>query len=891
MPGMFTMSPEVQAYSSQQQQQQQQGPEALEQMFRQRFSSMAYQVMFTRFADIAPNIVTFKILEQDADLGDALGVFIVVQDGSTLYIPVVLSDSQLKPMEVMYSKTLGVFLPLSTAWMQEVQRMAISEMGKGQDMPAGATTDVNIRNLVNPPTAEYGRVGYASDHEDGLYRMFTQLTKKASLGEPQFLSILRGAPKVALDGLKLAFEQRPETFAKLAACYGKTALISAFREGYSKYAELLTFAKTACVKSLEEEGSLRILTKTASKDEIRSVFGKQAGEAFSTILQSGMVVKDTRRGLDKIAVDIEGTIRLQTPGPGAGWMRIYSYDGPAENFLVIPVVQGATSTGWGNDYYETGTDTSRAGERAKEYLAISKDMSKVFVSNRLVGDPVAPDKKNGLDNSPAVKALRFGKTPNVKAYGFYLNASSAGLTCTAPFEVTEVTKSDGTTAVRGDYNVTYIQGPKDDVLRGKITVTKDDSGGTRVFLPKDASFIQISTPTGKPSWRYREDMRVYAKSIITDPTRFRSWVKGIFRDAGAEVANVKSAGVREWWIGGHNMPFSRPDALHKVASQYHISVSDAERVLDNAQKYGHANTYILGKVAMDRLAEVLQKLSAEQPQAQEQPNAGRPDDSAQMGGAPQAPQAPPPAGGDPGAPEAQAATPPAPISPTDLAIGEALQSLYQQNQLTQQQNQAQMQQMQQKMDLEAKQNQMLVQVLQGIQQRSVALSQGSGGQIPLGAEQSPLVAGQAIAPTPPPEPPPPAVMEPGQLTPEKVQQQVNPEFVDQAAALNDQGVMDAGAVAMLASAPVFQDITSAYIPQLEKSLDSIGRILLTLWIKERETKQGIGDESFVQLEDRMRNLFKNMGELVLQLNRYGTAQNPADPYQQQQQQGLAGQPG
>jgi hypothetical protein len=892
MPGMFTMSPEVQAYGSQQQQGQQQGPEALEQMFRQRFSSMAYQVMFTRFADIAQNIVTFKVLDQDADLGDALGVFIVVQDGSTIYIPTVLSDSQLKPMEVLYSKNLGVFLPLSTAWMQEIQRLSVSEMGKSQDMPPGATTDVNIRNLVNPPTAEYGRVGYAEDVEAGLHRMFTQLTKKASLGEPQFLNVLRNSPRVALDGLKLAFEKNPNMFAKLASCYGKTPLIEAMRDGYYKADSLYMAAKTACVTLLEKEGQLNILTKTASKEEIRRVFGKQAGEAFSTMLQQGVAIKDTRKGLDKIAVDVEGTIKLQGPGPGAGWLRIYSYDGPAENCLVVPVLETPSKWDTIHEVRETH-EPSFPKHKHPKYLVISKDLSKVFVSENVAGDPIFPDKKNGLETSKALKALSSGGKPAVKAYGFFINASNAGITATCPLQVKEIMKANGTTTILSDEGVAYIQGPKDEALRGKMIVTHTEAGRTNVFLPKEARFVTI--PGGSEDeaiWKYQDKMRQFSKSIITDHTRFRAWMKNIFKEAGASVAGVKSAGVNEWWIDGNSTPFAMADALHKVASSYHLTVEDAAKVLDNAQKYGHANTYILDAAAMNKLAGVLQKLSAEQPQSQEQPNQGRPDDKAPVGGG-GGHAAPPPAGGDPGMGDGQASPPPpSPISPTDLAIGEALQSLYQQNQMTQQQNQASMQQMQQKMEMEAQQNQMLVQVLQGIQQRSMALSQGSGGQIPLGAEQSPLVAGQAIAPTPPPEPPPPAVMEPGQLTPDKVQQQVNPNFVDQAAAMNDQGVMDAGAIAMLSSAPVFQDITSAYIPQLEKSLDSIGRILLTLWIKERETKQGVGDEAFVQLEDRMRNLFKNMGELVLQLNRYGSAQNPADPQQQQQaQQGVQGQPG
>lgn len=96
--------------------------------------------------------------------------------------------------------------------------------------------------------------------------------------------------------------------------------------------------------------------------------------------------------------------------------------------------------------------------------------------------------------------------------------------------------------------------------------------------------------------------------------------------------------------------------------------------------------------------------------------------------------------------------------------------------------------------------------------------------------------------------------------------------------------MDAGAIATVAAAPIFQDITSVYAPQLEKSLDNLGRVLLTLWIKERETKQNIGDAATIQLEEKLRTMFKSMGELVLQLNRYSAAQSPTETQTQLQQQ-------
>lgn len=870
MPGMFTMSPEVQAYGNQQQQPQ--GPEAMDQMFRQRFSEMAYQTVFTRFPDLAPNIVSFKVLEQDSEQGDALGVFIVSQDGAILYVPVVLVDSRMKPLEILYSKDLGVFLPLTRDWVQEVIRLSLGDMGRGQDMPPGATTDVNIRNLVNPPTAEYGRVGYASDLEAGIGRMLVQLTKQAETTEPQFLNVLRSAPRVALDGLKLAFEKNPQMAAKLAAAYGKTALVEAIQSGYTK-----------CAAAIPERpaGKLSILTKTASKDDLKRVFGKSAGDAFYNIRKMGMAILDERDSLKKMAVDVEGVVRLQGAGPGANWMRVYSYNAPITEYLVVPIKtrsNGPLESEW--SYY----DRSHTDNQAKPYLAISSDLTKVFPSRNIAGDIIAPLGDKKLGKSKAGKLLSDkGDTPSVNAWGFFLNPSPKGLEASQLLKVTSVTNDGGVTQVctsecGADFNdgdVSFILGDKDDALRGNMVFARQGSDKVVCYLPKDAKFVQLGTVnTWKDMSKKREECQKWEKNIITDPTRFKTWLKSVFKTAGAEVANVKSAGVNNWWVGGLNTALTLPEALHKVATDYQIAVPEALKVLSNAQKYGHANTYILDKVAMDRLSEFLYKISAEQPQTEEQPNPGAPEE---------APEQKDPAQQDPQAPAAAPA--PAPIAPTDLAIGEALQQLQQQNQMSQQQNQAQMQQLQQKMDMEMQQSQALVQILQGIQQRSVALSQATGGQIPAGAEQSPAVAAQAIAPIPPEEPPPPASMGPEEsFSPEQVAQQINPNFVDQAADLNDQGIMDAGAIATIAAAPIFQDISSIYVPQLEKALDNLGRVMLTLWIKERETKQNIGDNATIQLSEKLRTMFKNMGDLVLQLNRYGSTQSPMEQQTQIEQQ-------
>jgi hypothetical protein len=61
-------------------------------------------------------------------------------------------------------------------------------------------------------------------------------------------------------------------------------------------------------------------------------------------------------------------------------------------------------------------------------------------------------------------------------------------------------------------------------------------------------------------------------------------------------------------------------------------------------------------------------------------------------------------------------------------------------------------------------------------------------------------------------------------------------------------------------------MVSTYIPNLEKSLDNIGRVLLTLWMDESKIKEDIGDETYIGLEDNLRTVFKGLGQLILKIN-------------------------
>ena len=128
--------------------------------FEQQFGQMAYQAFSAKFPDLMNDVVTFKVLDTDLETSTAMGAFVIERNGEFIYAPVVLSDNQLKPFDLMYVKSKDIFLPLTMDWLDEVSKTTLASLGEGAKLPETVATDVDIRNIVVPPTT--GRYSYAS---------------------------------------------------------------------------------------------------------------------------------------------------------------------------------------------------------------------------------------------------------------------------------------------------------------------------------------------------------------------------------------------------------------------------------------------------------------------------------------------------------------------------------------------------------------------------------------------------------------------------------------------------------------------------------------------------------------------------------------------------------
>jgi len=95
---------------------------------------------------------------------------------------------------------------------------------------------------------------------------------------------------------------------------------------------------------------------------------------------------------------------------------------------------------------------------------------------------------------------------------------------------------------------------------------------------------------------------------------------------------------------------------------------------------------------------------------------------------------------------------------------------------------------------------------------------------------------------------------------------INPQFQGDPNLLQDPEIMQMAHLDVLLRSPTLRDVIAEYEDTLIKALDHLGRILFTLYVKSPELKEEIGNLQFRAIETGVRNLFRSMGDTILDLH-------------------------
>ena len=830
-----------------------------EQIFEQSFAEMAQSMLTTKFPELAGNVVTFKQINSDLDTGSATGAFIIQRPSGMLYVPAILVENQLKPMEVMYVQEHDVFLPLSKEWLEKVDANEVGGLGDAVKTPETLYSDVDIRNLIVPPTT--GRYSFASAKD---LKLPAALDAAPNGAKKKFASLL--ASNVHL-------------LQKAAAVYGYDAL---------KASLTLRAEKTAAEEGPKTETeALMFATRATPAKAISKMFGEHAPAAMRGIAVKGYYAKDARPNT-KRPVDEESIARVTEAGT-SGAFKLVKRDGDVVKAVVI-VRPHDFNQDFKYDRYSGPSETEKnkrkviPQQRASYTEPSGKDYHYAVITET--------GKFYRLDKAPYGVQIPLGELGD-KLKGVLVDTKTATNPSTGKGVFIRAVggKVEGTTPITVNSVATDSKGVKRISATAswhEFNIFRDStSPHSRIVLPKDENVACVPVSY---NWLPVEEDYDF-NPFVRDPNALAKYYFGVLKDEGAENLSVKkTAGLDDYSLGGTGFTGNRVETLFKIASDYQVKVSDAETLMSHVDEHGSARVLLCPLPALQKLAGVYAKFAAdeggekkkekapvrkttkiEEPVAD--PSAGGAAPPGASGGDPgmdpameeqmaaeeaaaagQDPAAMDPAamGQDPAA-MGQAATP----SPTDQAVAELQEEVTRAHE-------EHMKLLQHKID-----------ALQMVAQRTQEITQGVPKEQSQAIQQavSTAAAGAPQAGAPSPEgvqgAPQDPNADPGMEDPAAMQDPnapMDPAMMDQAAGMADPEMFDAAALGTLAEHSPIKELVSNYVPSIEKSIDHIGRILVSMWMKGSELRQQMGEENYTNLEDRLRSMFRGLGEVVLKLN-------------------------
>lgn len=872
------------------------GPDQELALFEQGFSEMAYNLLASRMPDVMQDVVTFKVIDADIDQGTGVGAFVVLRNGAPIYVPVVMCDNAIKPLEIFYHKTSNVFLPLTKGWLDETDKNSLGALGGGVKTPETLYTDVDIRNVVVPPIT--GRFSYAAWMPKALVDVARVCSKEnlekvaeAQTVLPSFLEQLPNRAKTAVVAL---LNKRPSLMQQLAAMYGVSKVAAALAPREEKVA----------AKQLTG-GALWIADKDTTPSDFNRVFGDKSGEAYAGVRLKGYAARDTRKKHNVLVTEQPFDQWVEPNQPGVYVL----FDSSSKEHPAFVMPNPVDIFDDGNKYtdkpripahtpkadrtYPVGRPEDRPllrrGFGAHKYLAVFGDGSYI-TPDKLVGRPSIADEVSGplhkrmfvdVDGSP-----RAGK-------GFFVRQRGTSFEATVPLEIKSITTdASGTRRIKVTDSIGFPE---------RVIVTDPSNAYSSIWMPKGADIVYMPADF---IWVPLKE-RGNAKSYFTSALDLQACVSSALASVGAKKVAIKDAGARQFSIDGAR-PVSRVDALKKLAYELCLPVDDVDALLTKAASdHSTAAWVISGSVKLGADDEGDNKKTDDKPKKKSPPSDGGADPGMDPGSDPGL--------GEEAAMAAMGPPPPPPApTPVEMAAMEMDQALQQEMQKLQEKQQMLAMLVQRSSEISggAPPAPTVQSQAMGAPPSSMNLATGAppppqgptagmGGGAPpappMGADPSMAPApGQPVPPNTmdpsmgadpamgmdpsmggqPPmdpsmggQPPMGAMMPPDGPNAQSLDMEVNPQFLDQAAALHSADTFDAAAVATLAQSPELHGIVAQYLPNLEKAVDNLGRVMLTLWMQEYDLKPQIGEATFTGLEENLQSTFKSLGDLVLRLSR------------------------
>ena len=291
-----------------------QAPESAdEERFEQDLSTLAYQFVVDRAPALLPYMLGFEVVDRSDDGSKAVGIYGYKIDDDFYYIPIFFINNQIRGVDLLLNKRTNSFVPLTENWINYVINKHSVTLGETAEPDVTSTLEQPDLNFLRAPNNHK-----TAEAEDGMWSLKTawavmqEQSEKMAAADPlvgqMFNGVLRavkgapieksaeskyikgfmrtvGGPEAQISLLKTFKNVK---FANAALTFYKD--LSAFDEPNVKDAHV---HKEIMRKKAEAAPKLRVVTAEDISVKVEDNTSTDEEEA-KQILSRGFTIKDTR---------------------------------------------------------------------------------------------------------------------------------------------------------------------------------------------------------------------------------------------------------------------------------------------------------------------------------------------------------------------------------------------------------------------------------------------------------------------------------------------------------------------------------------------------------------------------------------------------------------------
>lgn len=321
------------------------------------FSQLAFAFLQDRAAGLLPYLLGFEVVDRDEDGSKAVGIFGFNVSGHYYYVPAFFINSQIKGMDLLFSKTTNNFMPLQEEWINKIINKSGVRLGKAvdSDQVQQDFESPNLTNMIEPPvmagkTASVRPTADLSAHlSHNAWNVMQKTAADAVMKDKAFREAFAGAI-AAMQGESLEKTAGSAIISFLENAGGPKAVESFMRSMQNiKYANAFfefykDLAPFHVTKYAEELAPIEVKPDLRVTDDVKDVNAEikdtdSNSREKARLITDGFAILDNRKPETKSTVYSQDLSGLFAAPDEAGIYDILTNSGTFKEVAAIPLFE------------------------------------------------------------------------------------------------------------------------------------------------------------------------------------------------------------------------------------------------------------------------------------------------------------------------------------------------------------------------------------------------------------------------------------------------------------------------------------------------------------------------------------------------------------------------